>query len=119
VIAPAGGTVDDALVTLDTTALNTGTSYMLLVYGTPANPQAAVLSNPTRPNSATDGFVRLVHAVPGAPAVDVLGTASSGGDPVLLATLTEPEAGANTTGYIAFPADDYSLELRVSGTTST
>ena len=56
VVTSAGGTVDDALATVDAAALNSGTSFMLVIYGTPANPQATLISAPTRPNAADDGF---------------------------------------------------------------
>jgi len=109
VVVPSGEGVESALLTLDNAALNTGTSYMLLLYGTTANPQATLLSAPVRPGS-NSGFIRLAHAAPDAPAVDVYV-----GDGVLAATLTSPDDGANATDYIAVPAGDYEISLRPAG----
>lgn len=111
-VVPAGGAVEDAILTLDGVALNSGHSYMLLLYGTAANPQSKILSTPTRPETANSGFIRLVHAIPDAPTVDVYL-----GEGVLAATLTNPEGGSNTTDYIAVPAGDYAVELRPNGST--
>lgn len=114
-VVPTGESVDNAILTLDDVALNTGTSYMLLLYGTAANPQSTLLSATTQAESADSGFLRLVHAVPDAPAVDIyVGDAG-----VLAATLSNPADGSNSTGYIAVPAGDYSVELRAAGTEDT
>lgn len=110
VVVPTGEGVESAILTLDNVALNTGTSYMLLLYGTAANPQSALLSAPTRPEVADAGFIKLVHAVPDAPAVDVYFNGST-----LAATLFNPSEGSSTTDYVAVPAGVYSVELRASG----
>ena len=110
-VVPSGEGVDNALLSLENTALNTGTSSMLLIYGTAANPQATLLSAATRPETENSGFVRLAHGIPGAPAVDVFVN-----DGIQAATLFAPGEGTNTTGYLALPAGDYEFELRASGT---
>lgn len=110
VVVPSGEGVESALLTLDNVALNTGTSYMLLLYGTAANPQSALLSAPTKPETGEVGFVKLVHAVPDAPAVDVYLN-----DGILAATLFSPTEGSSVTDYLALPAGDYDVELRAAG----
>ena len=110
VVVPTGESAESALLTLDNVALNTGTSYMLLLYGTAANPQSVLLSAPTKPEAGDTGFVKLVHAVPDAPAVDVYLN-----DDILAATLFNPSEGSSATDYLALPAGDYDVELRANG----
>lgn len=111
VIAPAGAGVEGGLFNLELPVSFSGTSYKLVLYGTASNPGYLVLTAPVRAESET-GFarVRLVHAVPGAPAVDVY----AGG--TLIATLTEPADGANATGFIALPAGSLDVSVRAAGT---
>lgn len=109
-VVPSGEDAENALITLDNTPLNTSTSYMLLVYGTAANPQAELLSAPAQAASEDTGYLKFIHAAPAAPAVDVYIN-----DGVLAATLLPPGEAANATNYIALPAGDYDVELRPSG----
>jgi uncharacterized protein YgiM (DUF1202 family) len=111
VVVPTGQGVDSALLTVDDAVLNTGTSYMLLLYGTAANPRYTLLSAATQPETADAGFVRLVHGVADAPAVDVYVA-----DGVLAATLFPPTQGSHATEYLAIPAGTYAVELRANGT---
>jgi hypothetical protein len=103
-IVPTGGTVEDALIAPAPFALNGGTSYMLVVYGTAAAPTIMVLTQPTTPEIA-GGFIRLVHGIPGAPTVDVLVD-----DLLLAASLSEGQA----TEYIAVPSGAYGVSIRAS-----
>lgn len=110
VVVPSGGTPEDALVTIDPLPLNSGTSYMLVVHGTTTQPEYLLLSAATLPEQAGGGLVRLVHAVPDAPAVDVYI------NDTLAATLTDPNGGLNTTDYLSVPAGSYGIDIRASGT---
>lgn len=110
VIAPAGAGVEGGLFNLELPVNFSGTSYKLILYGTADNPAYMVLTAPVRPDdSAGSARVRLVHAVPGAPAADIYA-----GD-TLLATLSEPADGANATGFIALPAGTYDILVRAAG----
>lgn len=67
---PAGGNLDKAIIPAQSYALNSGTRYMMVVYGTPTSPSVLLLSTPNTAASSS-GFVRVAHTVAGAPAVDV------------------------------------------------
>jgi uncharacterized protein YgiM (DUF1202 family) len=111
VITPAGAGVEGGLFNLELPVSFSGTSYKVVLYGTPTEPGYLVLTAPVRAENEADAVrVRLVHAVPGAPAVDVYA-----GD-TLVATLTEPADGANATGFIALPAGSYDIAVRAAGT---
>jgi len=104
-IAPSGQTVDKALVKANGVALDTGTSYMLVVYGTADKPQTLVLSSATKGDS-NSGFVRIAHGVSGAPAVDVY----------INGSLAIPSlAFGGFTQHIAVPAGSYDVSLRAAG----
>lgn len=109
VIAPAGGGIDDALAATGPLQLTTGTSHILLVYGTAEQPQAKILTAPTNP-AESGGFLRLVHGVPGAPVVDVYV------NDTLVSILGSPDDDRNSTEYIAVPAGSYDLAIRATGT---
>lgn len=108
-VVPTGGSIADALLPVTPFALSSGTAYVIVAYGTPANPQALVLSAPTAPEAA-GGFVRLVHGVPGAPAVDIF----------FNETLAVPslEFGA-ASGFIALPSGRYTASIRAAGSSDT
>lgn len=107
-IAPSGGTLDEPLLPATPFALSSGTSNIVLVYGTVAAPRGLLLSAPTRSNGA-GGFVRVAHGIPGAPAVDVY----------LNDTLTIPSLTyGKAVGYLALPAGSYDVEVRAAGTTN-
>jgi len=107
VLVPSGEGVDKALTDPITSALASGTSYTLLIYGTSNSPQALWLTAPTSAE-ADSGFVRLVNGVEAWPAVDVY----------LNDTLVAPslEFGGDTAQYIALPAGDYNVSLHSAGT---
>lgn len=105
VVVPAGQGVDQALLSANGVALATGTSYILVVYGTPDNPQAMALAAPTAAE-APGGFVRVMHGVVGAPAVDVY----------INDTLAVPALDvAGFTQHVAIPAGTYDVALRAAG----
>ncbi|MGQ9887708.1 MAG: DUF4397 domain-containing protein [Aggregatilineales bacterium] len=114
VITPAGAGVEGGISNLELPVRFSGTSYKLILYGTLSSPRYMVLTAPVRPeNEAGAARVRLVHAVPGAPAVDVYAGET------LVAMLSEPAEGENATGFIALPAGDYVVNVRESGTQTT
>jgi len=104
-VIPSGQTIDKALVKADGVALDTGTSYMLVVYGTTDKPETLVLSNATKGDS-NSGFVRIAHGVSGAPAVDVY----------INGSLAIPSlAFGDFTQHIAVPAGSYDVSIRAAG----
>jgi hypothetical protein len=106
-IAPAGGSLDEPLLPATPFALSSGTSNIVVVYGTIASPRALLLSEPTAGESA-GGFVRVAHAIPGAPAVDVYIN-----DALTIPSLVFGDA----VGYLALPAGSYSVAVRAAGST--
>nr|MCU0511586.1 DUF4397 domain-containing protein [Anaerolineae bacterium] len=86
--------------------LTSNTSAIAVVYGTADAPTALLLTAPTGP-AAGSGFVRLVHGVMGAPAVDVF----------INDTLIAPALSTDRpTEHIALPAGEHSVVLRAAGT---
>jgi hypothetical protein len=106
VAVPTGETVDNALTEPSPTALNSGATYTLVLYGTASSPNALWLSAPTT-TDVDSGFVRLAHGVAGADAVDVF----------VNDTLIAPSLGfgSSATEYIPLPAGDYSVALHAAG----
>lgn len=104
-VVPTGGAIADAILPVTPFALNSGSAYTIVAYGTPSNPQALVLSASTAPEAA-GGFVRLVHGVPGAPAVDVF----------FNETLAVPSLEfGSASDFIAIPAGSYTATIRAAG----
>jgi SH3-like domain-containing protein len=103
-VTPAGSDAA-AIVTLPAQALNTGTSYMVLVYGTATEPRALALTAAVT-GSADSGFVRVIHGVPGAPSVDVY---------VDGALVFPALAFGQLTEHVAVPGGSYSLGLHAAG----
>ena len=68
--APTGDTVNGEVLPETSFELNSRTSNMLILYGTPNNPQTLILSTAAAP-AEDSGFVRLVHGVADAPSVDI------------------------------------------------
>lgn len=105
-IIPTGGSLDAPLIEPTTLVFNSSTSYIALAYGTPAAPQLMLLSASADAADENAGLVRLVHGVPGAPAVSIL----------LNNTVVAPAlAFSNATDYLALPADEYTLAVRLPG----
>ncbi|MCC6801331.1 MAG: DUF4397 domain-containing protein [Anaerolineae bacterium] len=107
-VVPAGMAVSDALVAAQPYKLNSGTSYVAIVYGTGDDVQTMLLSAPTQPE-LEGGSVRFAHVVPGAPEVDIY----------LNNVLTAPSLGfGEATGYIALPTGSYEVAARLPGSSS-
>jgi uncharacterized protein YraI len=109
VITPAGTGVGDALASTGVLPLASGTSHILLVYGTLESPLVKLLTAATDPQNG-GGFVRLVHGVAEAPPVDVYI------NDTLAAIVDAPGAERNTTEYIAVPTGTYDVVIRPEGT---
>lgn len=105
-VVPTGAAVDTAILTLGPTALTSGTSYIAVVYGSAASPQALLLASPTGAE-VESGFVRFAHAVPDAPSVDIY----------VNDTLVSPSlAFGVATEHIAVPGGSYTASVRIAGT---
>lgn len=104
-VTVAGSDAASALVTLPGLALNNGTSYMVVVHGTALEPRAVALTSAV--SGADDaGFVRVIHGVPGAPAVDVYVDGALAFPSLAFGQLTE---------HVAIPAGSYRLGLHAAG----
>ncbi len=115
-VTPTGGDIASAILNIDEVPLNSGASYMLLLYGRAANPQYTLLSTPTHPAADSDGFLKFVDAAADSPDVDVYLTGSDADSATLVASLSSPTGSASTTDYMALPSGAYSVELRSSDT---
>ncbi|GGM91956.1 hypothetical protein GCM10007092_01130 [Thermus composti] len=107
-VVPAG---QDAPVVLDATLdLKEGVYYTVAATGFLANLRPKVYTDLLAGFFPRAGYarIRVVHASPDAPAVDV---AVKGG-PVLFASLPFPQASS----YLSVPAGRYDLEVRLAGT---
>lgn len=107
-IVPAGGSADDAIITAAPFSLISGTSQMLIVYGTGSTPDILMLTAPTA--GADDaGFVRLAHGIADGPTVDIYA------DDIVLAAGVD---FGQVTEHLAVPAGSYTVELRAAGTST-
>lgn len=106
-VVPTGEGIDAAVVPPTTYALSSGMSYSLLVFGTAQRPQAMLLAAPAQAEGAA-GYLRFVHAFPGAGPVDV----------VVNGTLSSPALayGGAGTSFAAVPPGDYEVTFREAGT---
>lgn len=108
-VVPTGSGVDQAIVTANTVALGSNTSYVLVVYGTTDSPAVLALTAPTQPETA-GGFVRVIHGVNNAPDVDVY----------LNDTLIFPSLGvAGFTPHISVAAGSYDVAIKPAGSPDT
>ena len=103
---PASAT---AVISADAT-LGAGKDYTVVAVGTLANIKPAVFEDNNAAPAAGKAHVRVIHASPDAPAVDV---AVKGG-PVVFSNLTFP----NAAGPSPVNAGTYDLEVRAAGTTT-
>ncbi len=104
-VAPSGQGIDKAIEQVSGVALNTGTSYMLVVYGTLDKPETLLLSSAAKGDS-NSGFVRIAHGVSGAGAVDVY----------INGSLAIPSLAFGVfTDHIAIPAGSYDVSIRAAG----
>lgn len=104
----ATGTAPDTAVIDATVTLESGVAYQVAATGQLANIAPAIFETDLSELSADTARVRVIHASPDAPAVDV---AVTGGD-VLISDLTFP----NASEYLEVPAGAYDLEVRPAGT---
>lgn len=105
-VVPTGGSVDAALVPTASYALDSGASYVLLVYGTAQSPQAMLLGAATQPEGAA-GYLRFVHAVPGASPADVAVNGT--------VVASSVAYGSDTTEFMAVAPGDYEVSFREAG----
>lgn len=105
----ATGTPADQAVIDATLTLEEGAAYEVAAVGLVAEISAIVNQVNLSELGEDEARVRVVHASPDAPAVDI---AVAGGD-VLLGNLEFPDA----SGTVTVPAGSYDLEVRVAGTT--
>jgi uncharacterized protein YgiM (DUF1202 family) len=102
-VLPTGGSAFDVVLGSVPLSLNSGTSYMAVVYGSTDNPQALLLATPTA--AADSGLLRFVQGVVGGPSVDVYANAT------LVAAGLTPD---NPTAHIAVPAGEYEIAYVVA-----
>lgn len=105
----ATGAAPDTAVIDATLTLESGVGYHVAATGLLANIAPVVLEADLSELDHETARVRVIHASPDAPAVDI---AVTGGD-VLVPGLAFP----NASEYLEVPAGAYDLEVRVAGTT--
>jgi hypothetical protein len=106
-VTPAGAGADSVVIDA-TLPLGAGNAYTAMAVGEVAEIEALVLNDDSGVPADGQAHIRVVHASPDAPAVDI---AVTGGD-VLLSNLEFKEASA----YTPVPAGSYDLDVRVAGT---
>ena len=105
-VVPAGGAIGDALIPAQSYSFNSGTSYVLVVYGTADAAETLLLSTPTQPQG-DGGYVRIVHGVAGGSAVDAY----------LNGTVVAPALQiGDATDFIVLPVGGYTLSINSAGT---
>lgn len=107
-VTATGAAIDTAVI--DATAtLDAGVAYQVAATGLLANITPEIFETDLSALAADTARVRVIHASPDAPAVDI---AVAGGD-VLIPGLSFPDA----SDELEVPAGSYDLEVRVAGTT--
>ncbi len=108
-VVPSGSEIADAIFEEPFVfAPATGTSYMVVVYGTLDAPEVMLLATAVNPGPE-DGFLQITHDVAAAPAVDVFE-----GENLIVAGLSAGE----TTVAFPVPAGDYDLQITETETTT-
>lgn len=106
-VVPAGGEATDAVI--DATAtLEAGTWYSVVAVGTLDSIEPLIVVDDVTEPAAGQAHIKVVHASPDAPAVDVAVT----GGPVLF----ENAPFTAATDYLPVDAGTYDLEIRPTGT---
>ena len=106
-VAPAGGEAADAVI--DATAtLEAGTWYSVVAVGTLDSIEPLIVVDSVTEPAAGQAHIKVIHASPDAPAVDVAVT----GGPVLFENAPFKAA----TDYLPVDAGTYDLEVRPTGT---
>ena len=106
-VTPAGGAAADAVIDA-TVNLAAGTDYTVAAVGLVANIQPLVLVDDNSAPAAGKAHIRVVHASPDAPAVDI----AVAGGPVLISNISFPSA----SNYLPVDAGTYDLAVRPTGT---
>ena len=107
-VVPRGASLDKAVIDVDVT-LEPGRAYEVLAVGPVAEIAPAIFPvDLAALESMDEAAVRVIHASPDAPGVDI---APDGGDP-LVTNLEFPK----DSGYLTVPAGEYDLEVRPTGT---
>lgn len=107
-VIPTGGSAFETILSNVTLPLASGTTNMAIVYGTPEQPAALLLSAPV--TTADSGFVRFVHGVGGGPVVDIIVD-----DMLVVPSLSS----GSVTPHLPLPGGDHSVILNVAGTDET
>jgi len=107
-VTPTGASADEAVIDADVT-LAEGAAYQVAATGLVADIAPQVYQVDLSMLADDMARVRVIHASPDAPAVDI---AVAGGD-VLIENLAFPEA----SDVLTVPAGSYDLEVRPTGTT--
>jgi hypothetical protein len=110
-VVPEGEAVASAIIPVTALKLNSSTSYMVVAYGTPADPRVTVLSAAAQPEGAdafAGTYLRVAHGVAGGPEVDVVAN-----DVVIAPSMAFGEA----TAFLPLAAGDVSVALRLPGST--
>jgi LPXTG-motif cell wall-anchored protein len=117
-VTPAGAASDKAVIDAKAT-LAAGQAYTVAAVGTLANIKPAILQDNLAAPAAGKAHIRVVHASPDAPAVDV----KVKGGPTLISALAFPNASAylpvdaGTYDLVVSPAGSSAVALDLSGTT--
>jgi hypothetical protein len=106
-VTPTGGTAADAVIEA-TLTLEGGMDYTVAAVGQVAEIAPLVLEDNNAAPAAGKAHIRVVHASPDAPAVDI----AVAGGPVLIENLAFPTA----SDYLPVDAATYNLEVRPTGT---
>jgi hypothetical protein len=106
-VTPTGGTAADAVIEA-TLTLAAGMDYTVAAVGQVAEIAPLVLEDNNAAPAAGKAHIRVVHASPDAPAVDV----AVAGGPVLIQNLAFPTA----SNYLPVDAGSYDLDVRPTGT---
>jgi hypothetical protein len=106
-VTPTGGTAADAVIEA-TLPLAAGKDYTVAAVGQVADIEPLVLEDNNAAPAAGKAHIRVVHASPDAPAVDV----AVAGGPILIENLAFPTA----SNYLPVDAGTYDLDVRPTGT---
>ena len=106
-VVPAGGEAEDAVIDANAT-LEAGTWYSVVAVGTLDSIEPLVVVDSITEPAAGQAHIKVVHASPDAPAVDV----AVAGGPVLFENAPFKAA----TDYLPVDAGSYDLEVRPTGT---
>lgn len=106
-VTPSGSAPEEAVIDAPVT-VDGGMAYTIAAVGTVAEIQPLVLEDNLSEPEMGKAHLRIVHASPDAPAVDV----AVAGGPVLFENLAFP----NASDYLPVDAGAYDLEVRPTGT---